>query len=220
MTCAHCKEADRVFKPWIGKSELKRYRKKGPSKSTQVLIEAVKGAHRKESTLIDIGGGVGAIYHELLDGYVSSVIHVDAADNYLTLARSESARRGTENRVEFKKGDFVDLSTELPPADIITLDKVVCCYPNIESLLSSVAAKSTGVVALSFPQEWLVLKIMLGVMNFFRMLRKNDFRNYVHPSSRVSSIFENAGFTQTSVNNTGIWQIYLFEKGTTEKNAG
>jgi len=212
MTCVHCKEADRVFNPRMGKSELKSYRRKGPSKSTRRIIEAVIATNRKGTTLIDIGGGVGAIYHELLNEFVSSAIHVDAAENYLSLARLESTRRGTQNRVQFIKGDFVDISTELPSSDIITLDKVVCCYPNIDSLLSTVASKSTGLVVLSLPREWLLIKFMVKTMNFVRKLSKNAFRNYVYSMSEISDILEKGGFTRTAFEVSGIWQIFVFEK--------
>jgi hypothetical protein len=32
-------------------------------------------------------------------------------------------------------GDFVDVGPQIPSAAIVTLDRVICCYPSFEPLL-------------------------------------------------------------------------------------
>ena len=54
-------------------SDLRKYRDKGPIPSTQALIEALKAEGIEGMTLLDIGGGIGAIQHELLDAGVTRV---------------------------------------------------------------------------------------------------------------------------------------------------
>lgn len=46
-------------------------------------------------------------------------------------AQEEAKRKGLDDRIRFYHGDFVDLASEIPPADIVTLDRVICCYPDI-----------------------------------------------------------------------------------------
>ena len=60
-------------------SELREYRQKGPIPSTRALIEALRAAGVEGATLLDIGGGIGAIQHELLDAGVARATSVDAS---------------------------------------------------------------------------------------------------------------------------------------------
>jgi predicted RNA methylase len=68
-------------------SQLRKYREKGPVASTQVLIVALKAEGVEGATLFDIGGGVGAIQHELLAAGATQVTSVDASAAYLEAAR-------------------------------------------------------------------------------------------------------------------------------------
>ena len=63
MTCAHCCDAEKLFNDRRAKRELRKYRRKGPDKSTRLLLDALLGAETAGSSLLDIGGGVGAIQH-------------------------------------------------------------------------------------------------------------------------------------------------------------
>ena len=65
------------------------HQRKPTHRSAAASDHAVGGA-----TLLDIGGGVGAIRHELLAAGATSVTSVDASGPYLDAARSESKRRG------------------------------------------------------------------------------------------------------------------------------
>jgi len=47
-------------------ADLKRYRENGPRPWTAALIESLKAEGVAGATLLDIGGGIGVIDHELL----------------------------------------------------------------------------------------------------------------------------------------------------------
>ena len=46
-------------------SELRKYREKGPIPSTKALIDALVAESVEGATVLDIGGGIGAVQHEL-----------------------------------------------------------------------------------------------------------------------------------------------------------
>jgi hypothetical protein len=75
---------------------------------------------------------VGAIHHELLAGRVSRAVHVDASTAHLAAAREETERRRHGGRVEFVRGDFVAIAHEMATAEVVTLDRVICCYHDME----------------------------------------------------------------------------------------
>ncbi|MBE3039503.1 MAG: class I SAM-dependent methyltransferase, partial [Chloroflexi bacterium] len=88
-----------------------------PDKTTRVLIDALKAKGIQGLSLLDIGGGVGAIQHELLDAGVQNATDVDASQAYLNAAKEEAQRRGLTERVNFQHGNFVDIAAQMPPGD-------------------------------------------------------------------------------------------------------
>jgi magnesium-protoporphyrin O-methyltransferase len=91
-------------------------------------------------TLLDIGGGLGGIQHALLAGGVVQATYVDASSAYMKAAREEAIRREIDEQITFLHGDFVDLAEEIPSAEIVTLDRVVCCYDDMQALVRLSAA--------------------------------------------------------------------------------
>ena len=51
-------------------SDLRKYREKGPIPSTRALVYALKAEGLEGATLLEVGGGIGAIQHELMDAGV------------------------------------------------------------------------------------------------------------------------------------------------------
>lgn len=83
MTCRQCQGIESFFDQKEANKELKGYRKKGPAKTTQMLIDALRAAGVQGSTLLDIGGGVGAIQYELLKAGASGAVSVEASTAYI-----------------------------------------------------------------------------------------------------------------------------------------
>jgi magnesium-protoporphyrin O-methyltransferase len=99
------------------------------------MLKAIRSLGLHEATLLDIGGGVGVLHHELLQDFALTATHVDASSAYLSAAREAAARLGHAARVEFIHADFTDIASSIPEADVVTLDRVVCCYPDSQRLL-------------------------------------------------------------------------------------
>src|SRR5512140_1015771 len=117
MPCDCCQITDHAFGESEARSSLKRYRKKGPPGQTREILSAVRSYQLKDAVLLDIGGGIGAIHHELLGETAARATHVDASAAYLRAAEQETARRGNSSRVRFVQADFTDVAAELPQAD-------------------------------------------------------------------------------------------------------
>ena len=89
----------------------------------------------EKGTLLDIGGGLGILSLELLDAGFSRAVVVDASSAYLAAASEEATRRGRSASAEFVHGDFLAVASKLAPSTVVTLDRVVCCYPLYKQLL-------------------------------------------------------------------------------------
>ena len=66
MSCCQCKGIENIFDKKAAKRELKRYQKKGPSKTTRMLLEAINEKGVLGLDFLDIGGGIGAIQYGLI----------------------------------------------------------------------------------------------------------------------------------------------------------
>ena len=139
MPCECCKITNDQFGKDTAEADLKEYRRKGPAKQTRLILDAIRSLGLKDASLLDVGGGIGAIYHELMKDTVTRATHVDASSAYLAAAREETEKRGNAGRVEFVHADFTDVAETVPQADVVTLDRVVCCYPDYKSLLKAAA---------------------------------------------------------------------------------
>src|SRR5437867_553179 len=107
MTSCQCQGIEDQFNSREAAKKLADYRKHGPAGTTRLLIAALKDAGVAGRTLLDIGGGIGAIQLELLKAGARSAVSVDASTAYTEAAQQEARRQGLDNRIQFQHGDFV-----------------------------------------------------------------------------------------------------------------
>lgn len=214
MPCSCCEVTDHAFSESEAKHEAREYRKYGPSGQTREMLRAIRSHTSKDATILDIGGGVGVIHHELLGEVARSAIHVDASSAYLKQAREEAARRGHSDRVDFIHADFTDVAPDLPKADIVTLDRVVCCYPDYRILLSTAAGRSQHLLGMTYPRETWYMRASLKTMNFFQRLRRDPFRVFVHPIAEMDQLLRGLGMRRICFKRLFIWEMALYERTT------
>jgi magnesium-protoporphyrin O-methyltransferase len=174
------------------------------------LLRAIGSLRHDAKTLLDIGSGVGAIPHELLASGLASAIVVEASSAYLEASRQEAARRGHRKRLTYYHGDFVELAGTLAPADIVTLDRVICCYPDVQKLVESSVLKAMHIYALVYPRERWLTRMSVAIANIFLRLRGGAFRTYVHSSNVVDAIVCRHGFRLSSYERTFLWQVVTY----------
>ena len=210
MNCCQCQGIEDTFNNQHVSRELSRYRQRGPGKTTRILIEALKKEGIQGLSLLDIGGGVGAIQHELLDAGAHDAIDVDASKAYIDAAREEAQRRGMAERVSFRHGNFVDAATQIPPADIVTLDRVICCYPDMEKLVSLSVSRTRKLYGLVYPRDAWFLKIGFALMNLILRMQSNPFRIFPHSTQAVEDLVTRHGFQRSFYKRTLVWQVVIF----------
>src|SRR6185436_20460433 len=176
--------------------QLKRFRRHGAEGTTRALVSLLRQRNVQGATILDIGGGVGAIHHELLDAGAERAVHVDASAPYIHGARDEASRRGHSERVEFVYGDFVTAAETIPAADVVTLDKVICCYPAMEQLVAASASHARRLYGAVFPRDRWFLRFGFRVMNLFFWLRRSAFRTYLHSPEAIDAALRRAGLSR------------------------
>ncbi len=212
MSCVQCLGIEEMFDAKRAASELLRFRRQGPTKTTRLLVESIARQGVSGRTLLDIGGGLGAVQFELLSAGASEAVDVDASAAYLKAAKQEAERRGLAGRIRHLHGNFVDLAGEVAPADIVTLDRVLCCYDDARSLLECSASKARQVLGLVYPIDARWVKIGVVLLNGLLGVLRQRFRTFLHPSAMVEAIARSHGFSRSAYCRRGIWQIVVYAK--------
>ena len=192
--------------------DLLVYRKDGADGSTRRLIDVLLAEGVEGASLLDIGGGVGIIQLELLEAGIASSVDVDASGPYLQVAEAEAAERGFRDRTAYHHGDFVALANEIEDADLVTLDRVICCYPDVRALVGSSARRARRLYALVYPVDRWWTRVVGRVMNFFTMLSRSDYRMHVHSERLVDSLVREAGLLPHYRHAGMVWQTVVYAR--------
>lgn len=212
MKNSQCEGIEQLFSDKYARKELKAYRKNGPSKSTKMLIEAIKAQKLDDAKMLDIGGGVGSIQLALLKMGVASSSVVDASEAYLAVAMEEAERQGLRDRVSYHHGNFVEIAPDLTPVDLVTLDKVICCYDDMTSLVTISVGLAKQYYGIVFPIENILSQIQDFFYNLWMRITRNSYRAYLYPTPDIETIIFKDGFKRASYQRQALWQIILYSK--------
>ena len=209
MSCCCCSgvgtAAEREFSEKRATKDLAQYRMKGPGSTARLLLAGISKAGQPQGPLLDIGSGVGALTFELLEQGLTEAVGVDLSSAYVAAASAEAGRRGRTGSVRFVHGDFVQIASQFLPAEVVTLDRVVCCYPEYERLLDESARLAAHCFALSYPRDVWYVRTWVGLQNIARQLCRNPFRTFVHSASAMEHVIRRAGFDLVSRSCTRKW---------------
>jgi SAM-dependent methyltransferase len=210
-----CCDEDLVFIGYDGRDaakDLASLRSRGPRPTTQELINAIRGMGLDGATVIDVGAGVGAVHIALLEAGAVCAIDVDASREYQAAAREEAARRGLVDRVTYRYGDLVEVAAELPSADIVTLDSVICCYPYLPALLTAVMSVNPRLVGFTYPRDVWWMRAYMRLYNLVHALRRSPARYFVYRHSRLRDFMTARGFREVHDGGIPPWRVVLYAR--------
>jgi SAM-dependent methyltransferase len=192
--------------------DLALFRQGKPAKTTLMLISTLLDLGVSGFTLLDIGGGIGTIQLELLRAGATEATSIEASAAYLQIARRLAAEASLDERIAYIHGDFVTLADRIPEADVVALDRVVCCYDDVEPLVSLSASKTRRLYALVYPRsEWWV-RWALFFENLGYRLRGSPFRAFVHPTQLIDRLVRTAGLQLVHHDTTFAWQVVVYRR--------
>jgi len=165
-----------------------------------------------EATVLDIGCGVGALHLELLKQGAGRAIGVEVSSAYVEAATSLAQSLGFQDAAEYHEGDFVELEEGIPPADIVLLDRVVCCYPDMEALVNASARHAQRLYALSYPRRTWWMRIAAFMMNLGLTVVRRQFRFFLHHPRQIGATLASAGFTPVHRATSGPWELAAYQR--------
>lgn len=211
MNSCQCQGLELETRKWA-LEDLDLYRKGRPVKTTPLLIRALSDVGVEGLTLLDIGGGIGVVQLELLAAGAGKTTSVEASSAYIEVARQEASRAGFADRITYLHGDFVSLAPRVAEADVVTLDRVLCCYHDVTALISLSAAKARRLYGLVYPRDTWPTKFALRFENLGYKIRGSPFRAFVHPTELVDRLIRNAGLRMVFHKTTFAWQVVVYQR--------
>ena len=212
VCCTGYCAAEAQFNHKVAERDLRRYRRRGADATTRLLLAELRRRPLEGRHLLDVGGGIGVISGELSDARVASAVTVEASPAYLEVAQREVRPKYGSRPTQFVLGDFAVIAGTLPDADVVTLDRVVCCYPDPEALLGAAAAKTRQVLAFTYPRDRWYVRTMFAFGNFWLRLTGKKFRAFVHGPEQMAAVLEAAGLVRATQRKTLVWMLDLYQR--------
>jgi 2-polyprenyl-3-methyl-5-hydroxy-6-metoxy-1,4-benzoquinol methylase len=192
------------FSPEQAQREARRFRERGLDSASKWVVDAVRERGIEGRTVLEPGGGVGAIEIELLKAGAARSTVVELSPGYEEAAAKLAREAGVADRIERHIGDFAADGTA--PADVVVLHRVVCCYPDYDALLGAAAEKARQTLVFTYPPRNVASRAVLGIVNLWLRLRGTDFRTFAHPPDRMIAVVQDAGFEPVARRRGGIWR--------------
>jgi magnesium-protoporphyrin O-methyltransferase len=203
-----------VFGAKTARANAKRYRRKGLDATARRMVAYLRGRGLAGRTLLEVGGGVGAVQLELLKAGADRAVNVELSAGYEDAARELLAEAGLAGRVERRLLDFAREARAVEAADVVVMHRVVCCYPDVDALVAAAAERARRSLAMSFPRDAWYLRLGIGVENLWQRLRRRSFRAYLHPPGAILAAAEAHGLRSAFAHRGWIWQAVVLERAT------
>lgn len=201
----------KLFDTREARRNARSYRKKGLGGTARRMVDFLAG-EIGESSVLEVGGGVGAIQVELLRAGASRAVNVELSPEYEAEAITLMEEAGFSGRAERRIGDFVLECDGLEPAGVVLMDRVVCCYPDMEALVAATGGHARRYLAMSFPRDTWWIRLLTRVENRWYRLRGIEFRSYVHSPSAILAVAGTLGFRPVLEHEGVMWQVVVLER--------
>jgi magnesium-protoporphyrin O-methyltransferase len=212
MNACGCDGFASIFDERVAARDRDRYRRSGPDRTTRMLLEMLIARGVEGASVLDVGGGIGVVDHELLRAGAARAVLVDASGAYVEVARREATNAGVSERMSFVRGDFRDRATDIDAADVVTLDRVVCCYPDAAALVGLSAERARRLYGLVLPRDGWHTRLAIRLVNLAYRLRRSPYRAYAHANGAIDRLVAERGLRPTEERRTLVWRVVVYER--------
>jgi 16S rRNA G966 N2-methylase RsmD len=210
--CCDPRGCDKFFTQRFARRVAARYRKKGLDRTAGRIVEFLESRGLEGATVLEIGGGVGEIQIELLKRGAARTVNLELSPAYEEEAKRLLREAALEERAERRLHDIAMEPDGVEAADIVVLNRVVCCYPDYERLLGAAAQRARRLLVFSYPPRNAVSRLLIGAVNLAFRLRRREFRTFAHPPAAMLGLLDERGLRRTFTDHTLVWQVAGLER--------
>lgn len=210
--CSPPRGYTKLFSKRAARRDAKRYEEKGLDDTAADMAGFLRKHGVEGASVLEIGGGVGAIQLELLEAGAARATNLELSPEYEEAAEELVRERGLEGRVERRLGDVVQDPGLAGQADAVVMHRVVCCYPDYDALVGAAAERARRYLVMSFPRSRWLIRVGLGAMNVGARLLRWEYRTWVHPPEALIAAAERRGLSLAGESRGRIWQFAALER--------
>jgi len=212
-------EPDRCcFDDWVDSWSDKATRRPTAAKVSASLLDAITETGVADRTILDVGCGIGDLAIEVVARGAASGTGFDLSAKAIDEARKLAQTRGVGDRLRFEVGDGARL--DLPAADIVVINRVVCCYPDTGNLLERTLGAARSVYAITAPVSTGTVGAYNRVWNrcwnvWYRLRWKKfaGFRTFIHDLDRIDERIRAAGFRRVRHEHRRVvWDLAVYAR--------
>lgn len=210
--CCSPKGYRRIFSERNARAEARRYRRQGLDSTSRRIVEFVRAQGIDGRTVLEVGGGIGAIQLELLKAGAARAVSVELTPTYEDAARELLDEAGLADRVERKVMDFAEAADDVDAADVVVLNRVICCYHDMPRLAGEAADHARQVLVLSFPRRTWWTEIGLTLANALFSLTRQEFHIFLHRPKQILATSEARGLRTVHDDTGTLWTVAGFRR--------
>jgi magnesium-protoporphyrin O-methyltransferase len=202
-----------VFGARFARRSLKRYRRKGLDEIEREMVDAAARPGLDGARVLEIGGGIGKLQAELLLAGAERGEVVELVAAFEPYAAELARSRGLEERTSFRVADLLDDPAATEPADVVLLNRVICCTPDGLELTGVAARLTRRRLALSFPRDRRAIRAAVALQNAFFRVVGRAFRVFVHEPAAIVAAGEAHGLRRVESGRGALWEYVVLERG-------
>lgn len=199
-----------VFNEKQAQRVARAFRRKGLDATAGPMVDALTRRGVEGATLLEVGAGSGTAQVALLERGVARSVAYDISPAYEGIAHGLLTEYGLRDRVEWHTGDF--LADGAAQSDIVFLNRVVCCYPDMPELVDASAGRARRLLAMAYPRDRWFVRFGIRILNRLLAFRKNSFRVFVHDPGEIASRVDQSGLSEVDAGRTVMWQWKVWER--------
>jgi SAM-dependent methyltransferase len=178
------------------------------------LRDALLSLGPADRTLLELGCGRGGLLLALTQAGATSAAGVDLSAASIDAARNRFEQAQLSDRVRLSVGDAARVPLE--SHDWVILDRVMCCYPDIERLLANTLPAAKRLYAFTVPSSrgWrgVIARLEEWLENAWNSLRGRPCPGYVHDLDLIEERLTAAGFRLRHCDQQRLWRIAIYER--------
>jgi 2-polyprenyl-3-methyl-5-hydroxy-6-metoxy-1,4-benzoquinol methylase len=201
-----------MFRPEAARQSLAAYRKKGLGRLSRRMADAAIAGGVDGARLLDLGGGIGALQSELLEAGADRGEIVELVPSYEESAYELAREKGLEGRVSYRVADILESQEAVDGADVVILNRVVCCSPDGVELAAAAARLTRQTLLMSFPRDVVWARAGVRLLNAGLWALRRSFRTFVHPRAALLAAVEAEGLDVADRGHDTLWEFVALRR--------
>ncbi len=201
----------RFFNRREASRRLRNYRRRGLDSMASGMVDYLTGRGVEGRSVLEVGGGVGDLQVELLKVGAAHSVNVELSSGYEDAAAQLMHSEGMTDRSRREIGDFVARQDLVESADIVVLNRVICCYPWMDRMMGAAVSKTDWLLGIVVPRDRTVSRVLVRFGNWLNRLRSCNFQAFVHPIGDMERLAERGGLEVVYRDRDLFWEAMVFE---------